>query len=155
MHVNGEKEKRNASKKVRRPSFLDFLVNKGQFSSATVHRLDGPPKPVNVGDLIILVITNFLANVGFGSSLGMAAVVVTIFPIMVDLVLILRNKYFVEVLLYQLVTRMKKITPRLTQVRNNLLLDIVSKLERIAPYRSSFYICCFCFPVGSHPSCFR
>jgi len=59
---------------VRRPSFFDFLVSKGQFSTANVRRLDEPPKPVNLGDVVILVVTNFLANVGFGPSLGMAAV---------------------------------------------------------------------------------
>jgi len=59
---------------MRRPSFFDFLVSKGHFSSATVRRFDEPPKPVGLADVIILVMTNFLASVGFGSSLGMAAV---------------------------------------------------------------------------------
>jgi len=58
----------------RRPSFFDFLVSRGQFSTANVRRLDEPPKPVNFADVAILVVTNFLANVGFGSRLGMAAV---------------------------------------------------------------------------------
>lgn len=59
---------------MRRPSIFDFLVSKGHFSTATVRRLDEPPAPVNLGDVMILVATNFLANVGFGPTLGMAAV---------------------------------------------------------------------------------
>jgi len=59
---------------MRRPSVFDFLVSKGHFSTANVRRLDEPPKPVNFADVMILVATNFLANVGFGPALGMAAV---------------------------------------------------------------------------------
>jgi len=59
---------------VRRPSFFDFLISRGQFSTATVRRLDEPPKPVNLVDVLVLFATNFLSNVGFGPALGMAAV---------------------------------------------------------------------------------
>ena len=59
---------------IRRPSLFDFLVNKSRFSTATVRRLDEPPKPVNLFDVLVLFTTNLLANIGFGPSLGMAAV---------------------------------------------------------------------------------
>lgn len=59
---------------VKRPSLFDFLVSKSQFSSAEVRRLNEPPKPVGVFDVAVLFTTNFLANVGFGPALGMAAV---------------------------------------------------------------------------------
>jgi hypothetical protein len=58
----------------RRPSVFDFLVSKSRSSSAEVHRLDEPPKPVNIVDVLILFATNLLSNVGFGPALGMAAV---------------------------------------------------------------------------------
>ncbi len=59
---------------IRRPSLFDFLVSRSRFSTATVRRLDEPPKPVNLLDVLVLFATNFLANVGFGPALGMAAV---------------------------------------------------------------------------------
>lgn len=59
---------------VKRESIFDFLVNKAEFSTATVRRLDEPPKPVNLIDVGILFATNLLANVGFGDALGMAKV---------------------------------------------------------------------------------
>jgi hypothetical protein len=59
---------------VKRPSIFDFLVSKSRFSTAEVRRLDEPPKPVNLMDVLILFATNFLANIGFGPALGMAAV---------------------------------------------------------------------------------
>ncbi len=59
---------------IRRPSLFDFLVSKSRFSTATVRRLDEPPKPVNLFDVLVLFSTNLLANIGFGPALGMAAV---------------------------------------------------------------------------------
>ena len=55
--------------RVKRPTIFDFLVNKAEFSSATVRRLDEPPKPVNLVDVWLLFVTNLLANVGFGDAL--------------------------------------------------------------------------------------
>ena len=59
---------------VKRPSLFDFLVSRSQFSTASVRRIDEPPKPVNALDVAVLFATNFLANIGFGPALGMAAV---------------------------------------------------------------------------------
>jgi len=59
---------------VKRGTIFDFLVNKAEFSTATARRLDAPPKPVNLGDVVLLVLTNTLANIGFGDALGMAKV---------------------------------------------------------------------------------
>jgi len=56
---------------VRQPSLFDFLVSRGRVSAV---RAQGAPLPVNPIDVIILVATNFLAHIGFGPSLGMAAV---------------------------------------------------------------------------------
>jgi len=65
-------EQRADGQWVRRSSLFDFLVTKGRASSVT-GKQDGP-KPVNLLDTAILVATNFLSSVGFGPSLGMAAV---------------------------------------------------------------------------------
>lgn len=59
---------------VKRQSIFDFLVSKAEFSTATVRRLDEPPKPVNLWDVYVMFATNLLANVGFGDTLGMAKV---------------------------------------------------------------------------------
>jgi len=59
---------------VKRQSIFDFLVNKAEFSTATVRRLDEPPKPVNLWDVYMMFATNLLANIGFGDALGMAKV---------------------------------------------------------------------------------
>lgn len=59
---------------VKRETIFDFLVNQAEFSSATVRRLDEPPKPVNLWDVYVMFATNLLANVGFGDALGMAKV---------------------------------------------------------------------------------
>jgi hypothetical protein len=59
---------------VKRPSFFQFLINSAEFSSATVRRLDEPPKPVGILDVYILFATKLLENIGFGPALGMAAV---------------------------------------------------------------------------------
>jgi len=58
----------------KRDTIFDVLVNKAEFSSATVRRLDEPPKPVNIFDVLVMFATNLLANVGFADSLGMAKV---------------------------------------------------------------------------------
>lgn len=57
---------------VRQPSFFDFLVTQARASS-----MDGgnkSPKPVNVLDVVTLVTINLLSAIGFGPSLGMAAI---------------------------------------------------------------------------------
>jgi len=59
---------------IKRPSLFDFLVSRSRFSTAEVRRLDEPPKPVNLFDVLILFATNLLSNIGFGPALGMAAV---------------------------------------------------------------------------------
>jgi hypothetical protein len=57
---------------VRQPSFFDFLVTKGR--SSTMQQKSMAPKPVNIVDVMSLIAINLLANIGFGPSLGMAAV---------------------------------------------------------------------------------
>ncbi len=59
---------------VKRPSVFEFLVNKAEFSTATVRRLDEPPKPVNLADVMYLFLTNTLRQIGFGDALGLAKV---------------------------------------------------------------------------------
>eukprot|EP00804_Cyclotella_cryptica_P009753 CCRYP_013215-RD/>CCRYP_013215-RD protein AED:0.08 eAED:0.08 QI:437/1/1/1/0.75/0.6/5/159/731 len=58
---------------VRTPSLFDFLVS---HSSADASSLEGGaiPKPVNVFDVGVLIVKNILNSLGFGPSLGMAAV---------------------------------------------------------------------------------
>ena len=56
---------------VRQPSLFDFLVSRGRASSILG---PGAPLPVNPLDVVILVVTTFLSNIGFGPSLGMVAV---------------------------------------------------------------------------------
>lgn len=58
----------------KRPSIFDFLVNKSEFSTATARRLDEPPKPVEITDVMYLFLTNTLRQVGFGDALGLAKV---------------------------------------------------------------------------------
>lgn len=58
----------------KRDTIFDLLVNKAEFSSATVRRLDEPPKPVSLMDVLVMFATNLLANIGFADSLGMAKV---------------------------------------------------------------------------------
>jgi len=59
---------------VRRPSLFDFLISRSRLSTAEVRRFDEAPKPVTLYDVVILFATNFLANIGFGPTLGMASV---------------------------------------------------------------------------------
>mmetsp|Transcript_13492 Transcript_13492/g.21035 ORF Transcript_13492/g.21035 Transcript_13492/m.21035 type:complete len:744 (-) Transcript_13492:861-3092(-) len=59
---------------VRQPSFFDFLVSKGRVSTMMDNNDSSAPKPVNMADVVVLVLTNLLSNIGFGPSLGMAAV---------------------------------------------------------------------------------
>ena len=59
---------------VKRQTIFDFLVNQAEFSTATVRDFNEPPKPVNLGDVGLMVATNTLANIGFGDALGMAKV---------------------------------------------------------------------------------
>ena len=56
---------------VRTPSIFDFLVRS---SSASDDAGYGIPKPVNLWDVGILIVKNLLNGIGFGPSLGMAAV---------------------------------------------------------------------------------
>lgn len=59
---------------VRKQSLFDFLVTKSRFSSVSASKVEDAPSPVNIFDVAILFTTNFLANIGFGPALGMAAV---------------------------------------------------------------------------------
>ena len=65
-------EQRADGQWVRRPSLFDFLVTKGRATS--VSGKQDSPKPVNLLDTAILVAANLLSSIGFGPSLGMAAV---------------------------------------------------------------------------------
>jgi hypothetical protein len=57
---------------VKQPSFFDFLVSERRMSSLA--DAGTSPKPVNVWDVVVLVCTNLLSSLGFGSALGMAAI---------------------------------------------------------------------------------
>ena len=57
---------------VKQPSFFDFLVNERRMSSLA--DAGTSPKPVNLWDVIVLVCTNLLTGLGFGSALGMASI---------------------------------------------------------------------------------
>lgn len=63
---------------VRNPSLFDFLVTHSPSNVVGVsvdgERYESPPKPVNFLDVVVLVIKNLLNGIGFGPSLGMAAV---------------------------------------------------------------------------------
>lgn len=54
----------------RAPSLFDFLVS----SSGAEEIPYGTPKPVNIYDVGVLIVKNLLSSIGFGPSLGMAAV---------------------------------------------------------------------------------
>jgi cytochrome P450 len=58
---------------VRQPSFFEFLVNQGRTASVSAANA-GAPRPVGTLDVVRMVTLNMLSNVGFGPSLGMAAV---------------------------------------------------------------------------------
>lgn len=63
---------------VRKPSVFDFLVTHTPSNVVGVDsdsdRYEAPPQPVNMVDVAVLVIKNLLNGIGFGPSLGMAAV---------------------------------------------------------------------------------
>lgn len=63
---------------VRNPSLFDFLVNNSPSAVVGVNadgkRYEKPPSPVNIMDVGVLVFKNLLNGLGFGPSLGMAAV---------------------------------------------------------------------------------
>ena len=63
---------------VRKPSVFDFLVTHTPSNVVGVDsdsdRYEAPPQPVNMVDVAVLVIKNLLNGLGFGPSLGMAAV---------------------------------------------------------------------------------
>eukprot|EP00970_Alexandrium_tamarense_P011252 scaffold2429_cov214-Alexandrium_tamarense.AAC.7 len=63
---------------VRKPSLFDFLVTNTPSNvvgvSNTGERYESPPKPVNMLDVGLLITKNLLNTLGFGPSLGMAAV---------------------------------------------------------------------------------
>lgn len=63
---------------VRKPSLFDFLVTHTPSNVVGVDsdsdRYEAPPQPVNMVDVVVLVIKNLLNGIGFGPSLGMAAV---------------------------------------------------------------------------------
>jgi hypothetical protein len=56
---------------VRQPSFFDFLVTQTNLKMTLA---EGAPQPVGFTDVVILTIKNILSSLGFGPSLGMAAV---------------------------------------------------------------------------------
>jgi cytochrome P450 len=58
---------------VRQPSFFEFLVNQGRYTSVS-KSAGSAPRPVNTGDVVKMVTINLLSAVGFGPALGMAAV---------------------------------------------------------------------------------
>ena len=58
---------------VKQPSLLDFLVTQGR-ASRMKGEGDDAPSPVNMMDVTILIMTNLMTAVGFGPSLGMAAI---------------------------------------------------------------------------------
>jgi len=58
---------------VKQPSFFDFLVSERRMSSLAADA-GNSPKPVNILDVGVLMITNILSQLGFGPSLGMAAI---------------------------------------------------------------------------------
>lgn len=62
----------------RKPSIFDFLVTNTPSAivgvDAAGKRYEAPPKPVNIFDVGILIVKNLLNGLGFGPSLGMAAV---------------------------------------------------------------------------------
>lgn len=57
---------------VKQPSFFDFLVSERRMSSLS--DAGNSPKPVNLVDVGVLMTTNVMTQLGFGSALGMAAV---------------------------------------------------------------------------------
>ena len=60
---------------VRTPSIFDFLVSSAAASNTNNNSSYGSqPKPVNLFDVGILIVMNILNGLGFGPSLGMAAV---------------------------------------------------------------------------------
>ena len=63
---------------VRKPTLFEFLVTNSPSKVVSVgadgERYESPPKPVNVVDVGVLVVKNLLTGIGFGPSLGMAAV---------------------------------------------------------------------------------
>lgn len=69
---------REDGKWVRQPSLFDFLVTHTPEKIVGVdvsgQRYEMPPKPVNVLDVGVLITKNLLNGLGFGPSLGMAAV---------------------------------------------------------------------------------
>ena len=63
---------------VRKPSVFEFLVTHTPSNVVGVDsdsdRYEAPPQPVHMVDVAVLVIKNLLNGLGFGPSLGMAAV---------------------------------------------------------------------------------
>lgn len=59
---------------VKQPSIFDFLVTNTPKSVVSGGRINDPPKPVNMLDVGVMVTKNLLNGLGFGPSLGMAAV---------------------------------------------------------------------------------
>jgi len=55
---------------VKQPSFFEFLISQGRMASLS----GNSPKPVNLADVVVLVLTNLLTSIGFGPSLGMASI---------------------------------------------------------------------------------
>eukprot|EP00584_Thalassiosira_punctigera_P003443 CAMPEP_0172527972 /NCGR_PEP_ID=MMETSP1067-20121228/2500_1 /TAXON_ID=265564 ORGANISM="Thalassiosira punctigera, Strain Tpunct2005C2" /NCGR_SAMPLE_ID=MMETSP1067 /ASSEMBLY_ACC=CAM_ASM_000444 /LENGTH=764 /DNA_ID=CAMNT_0013311809 /DNA_START=337 /DNA_END=2631 /DNA_ORIENTATION=+ len=80
-HFAGLRQRESDGQWVRTPSLFDFLVTHtpskvvgADVGSDGLNRYEMPPKPVNVMDVGVLILKNLLNGLGFGPSLGMAAV---------------------------------------------------------------------------------
>ena len=77
-HFAGLRQRPSDGAWVRTPSVFDFLVTHTPSKVVAVgsdgDRYEAPPKPVNILDVVVLVVKNTLNWLGFGPSLGMAAV---------------------------------------------------------------------------------
>lgn len=77
-HFAGLRQRESDGAWVRTSSIFDFLVTHTPSSIVSVDshgkRYEAPPRPVNMLDVGVLVTKNVLNGLGFGSTLGMAAV---------------------------------------------------------------------------------
>ncbi len=77
-HFAGLRQRESDGAWVRTSSIFDFLVTHTPSSIVSVDangkRYEAPPRPVNIMDVGVLVTKNLLNGLGFGPTLGMAAV---------------------------------------------------------------------------------
>mmetsp|Transcript_39029 Transcript_39029/g.81681 ORF Transcript_39029/g.81681 Transcript_39029/m.81681 type:complete len:758 (+) Transcript_39029:160-2433(+) len=79
-HFSGLRQRKEDGAWIRTPSIFDFLVTNTPSKVVGVDADDGmgryelPPPPVNMADVVVMVFKNLLNGLGFGPSLGMAAV---------------------------------------------------------------------------------